>query len=126
MPSSAWIKNAGYVTACSTSPRARRTHCRYRHPSAPPSLYTLSLHDALPIFIATIVIGVASALIVGWLVGGGILGFILAVIVAVILVSVYARFVGPRRTRSEERSSELQSPCNLVCRLLLGSKTRGM
>jgi uncharacterized membrane protein YeaQ/YmgE (transglycosylase-associated protein family) len=53
--------------------------------------------------IATIVIGVASALIVGWLVGGGILGFILAVIVAVILVSVYARFVGPRRTTAVTR-----------------------
>ena len=53
--------------------------------------------------IATIVIGVASALLVGWLVGGGILGFILAVVVAVILVSVYARFVGPRRTTAVTR-----------------------
>src|SRR5256885_9202892 len=26
--------------------------------------------------------------------------------------------------RSEEHTSELQSPCNLVCRLLLGEKTR--
>src|SRR5256885_13319350 len=26
--------------------------------------------------------------------------------------------------RSEEHTSELQSPCNLVCRLLLGKKTR--
>jgi predicted PurR-regulated permease PerM len=46
---------------------------------------------------------VASALLVGWLVGGGILGFILAVIVAVILVSVYARLVGPRRTTAVNR-----------------------
>src|SRR5256885_2737004 len=30
----------------------------------------------------------------------------------------------PRRTpRSEEHTSELQSPCNLVCRLLLEKKT---
>src|SRR2546426_5828793 len=29
--------------------------------------------------------------------------------------------VGPRR-RSEEHTSELQSPCNLVCRLLLEKK----
>src|SRR5256885_10774557 len=29
---------------------------------------------------------------------------------------------GPRR-RSEEHTSELQSPCNLVCRLLLEKKT---
>src|SRR5256885_5644037 len=29
---------------------------------------------------------------------------------------------GPGRTRSEEHTSELQSPCNLVCRLLLEKK----
>lgn len=46
----------------------------------------------------TIVIGVASALLVGWLVGGGILGFILAVVVAVVLVAVWSRTVEPRRT----------------------------
>src|SRR2546426_8469172 len=28
----------------------------------------------------------------------------------------------PRPTRSEEHTSELQSPCNLVCRLLLEKK----
>src|SRR2546426_7203036 len=28
----------------------------------------------------------------------------------------------PRRSRSEEHTSELQSPCNLVCRLLLEKK----
>src|SRR6266446_2434764 len=28
----------------------------------------------------------------------------------------------PRRARSEEHTSELQSPCNLVCRLLLEKK----
>src|SRR5688500_20030014 len=28
----------------------------------------------------------------------------------------------PRRFRSEEHTSELQSPCNLVCRLLLEKK----
>jgi uncharacterized membrane protein YeaQ/YmgE (transglycosylase-associated protein family) len=44
----------------------------------------------------TIVIGVASALLVGWLVGGGILGFILAVVVAAVLVSLTARLFGPR------------------------------
>src|SRR5256885_5115928 len=30
----------------------------------------------------------------------------------------------PRRSRSEEHTSELQSPCNLVCRLLLEKKKR--
>src|SRR5256885_9427621 len=30
----------------------------------------------------------------------------------------------PPRDRSEEHTSELQSPCNLVCRLLLEKKTQ--
>src|SRR5256885_9407938 len=32
--------------------------------------------------------------------------------------------VAPVRDRSEEHTSELQSPCNLVCRLLLEKKKR--
>src|SRR3989454_5472768 len=32
------------------------------------------------------------------------------------------RSAAPERLRSEEHTSELQSPCNLVCRLLLGQK----
>jgi uncharacterized membrane protein YeaQ/YmgE (transglycosylase-associated protein family) len=51
----------------------------------------------------TIAIGVASTLLVFWLVGGGVLGWILAVIVAAILVSVVARFAGPRRTTAVDR-----------------------
>src|SRR5256885_13197543 len=31
----------------------------------------------------------------------------------------------PKKGRSEEHTSELQSPCNLVCRLLLEKKTEG-
>src|SRR2546426_4515119 len=31
-----------------------------------------------------------------------------------------------RETRSEEHTSELQSPCNLVCRLLLEKKKKNM
>src|SRR2546426_5069060 len=31
---------------------------------------------------------------------------------------------GPSLTRSEEHTSELQSPCNLVCRLLLEKKKK--
>ena len=46
----------------------------------------------------TIAIGIGSALLVGWLVGGGVLGFILAVIVAVILVALWSRMSGPRTT----------------------------
>src|SRR2546426_4693546 len=32
--------------------------------------------------------------------------------------------LGRRRPRSEEHTSELQSPCNLVCRLLLEKKKK--
>src|SRR5688500_19768253 len=32
--------------------------------------------------------------------------------------------LAPRRSRSEEHTSELQSPCNLVCRLLLEKKKK--
>src|SRR5256885_11554553 len=32
-------------------------------------------------------------------------------------------FVAAQTSRSEEHTSELQSPCNLVCRLLLEKKT---
>src|SRR5256885_10601985 len=32
----------------------------------------------------------------------------------------------PARDRSEEHTSELQSPCNLVCRLLLEKKKRSL
>src|SRR5256885_9931438 len=32
----------------------------------------------------------------------------------------------PSRTRSEEHTSELQSPCNLVCRLLLEKKKKSV
>ena len=45
----------------------------------------------------TIVIGIASTLLVFWLVGGGILGWILAVVVAVVLVAIWSRMVGSRR-----------------------------
>src|SRR6266446_10627472 len=61
--------------------------------TATTEIYTLSLHDALPIF--------------------GPPGI----------------WHDPRRTpgdsrRSEEHTSELQSPCNLVCRLLLEKKKK--
>src|SRR2546426_6674881 len=35
-----------------------------------------------------------------------------------------ARVPAHRRARSEEHTSELQSPCNLVCRLLLEKKKK--
>src|SRR5256885_10201147 len=41
---------------------------------------------------------------------------------AALLQRVQQRLVGPGIDRSEEHTSELQSPCNLVCRLLLEKK----
>src|SRR5256885_2539224 len=35
-------------------------------------------------------------------------------------------YVQPSQSRSEEHTSELQSPCNLVCRLLLEKKINGL
>src|SRR5256885_8420090 len=66
--------------------------------TATTEIYTLSLHDALPI----------SRLDPGARDGEG-----------------HRERVLPRgRQRSEEHTSELQSPCNLVCRLLLEKKKR--
>jgi len=53
--------------------------------------------------LATLVIGVASMLIVGLIVESTLWSFILGVVVAVVLVSVYARVVGPRRTTAVDR-----------------------
>src|SRR5205807_8463440 len=67
------------------------------HP-APTALYTLSLHDALPISSYTS---------------------------GVHMWNGTAATLNPSptsRRRSEEHTSELQSPCNLVCRLLLEKK----
>jgi uncharacterized membrane protein YeaQ/YmgE (transglycosylase-associated protein family) len=51
----------------------------------------------------TIVIGIASTLLVFWLVGGEILGWILAVVVAIVLVAIWSRTVGPRRSTAVGR-----------------------
>src|SRR5688500_19127830 len=68
--------------------------------------YTLSLHDALPICLLGALAGSPIGVICG-LAG---------------LVLTGGRVFGPGFARSEEHTSELQSPCNLVCRLLLEKK----
>src|SRR5256885_13823406 len=75
--------------------------------TATTEIYTLSLHDALPISLLCHVRGQCS-------------------------FEEYAKtpklldFSARRRivNRSEEHTSELQSPCNLVCRLLLEKKKK--
>src|SRR5256885_7131693 len=70
--------------------------------TATTEIYTLSLHDALPISSATS----ASKRAAGS------------------RRSKTRRKTAPRSCRSEEHTSELQSPCNLVCRLLLEKKKK--
>src|SRR5437762_4817604 len=77
----------------------------------PPQIYTLSLHDALPIY--------------GCRQGAGVVASRRAqgeadrLQLALQRGEVHAR---KRRGRSEEHTSELQSPMYLVCRLLLEKK----
>src|SRR5437879_13644011 len=71
-------------------------------------IYTLSLHDALPISSVLVIERMASRSsssflpIMSWLVATG----------------------SPLSQRSEEHTSELQSPMYLVCRLLLEKKNK--
>src|SRR5256885_14892401 len=77
--------------------------------TATTEIYTLSLHDALPISDAKLM----NATIAGNIATGGDGG------------GVYLGGKGAFTiSRSEEHTSELQSPCNLVCRLLLEKKKK--
>src|SRR5256885_5299085 len=67
--------------------------------TATTEIYTLSLHDALPIFADKTYMELLAR-----------------------LTSKPRLGVPPDLKRSEEHTSELQSPCNLVCRLLLEKK----
>src|SRR4051812_42700383 len=69
--------------------------------AASPEIYTLSLHDALPISGAIVAIGLGSLVVKG--------------------LNLGIDFKGGTQ-RSEEHTSELQSHVNLVCRLLLEKK----
>src|SRR2546426_10297877 len=93
-------------------------HCHlffFFNDTATTEIYTLSLHDALPICAARDIAPVVRrcgdrALLAASLAVGGI---------RQLLRSRDRRRPG---RRSEEHTSELQSPCNLVCRLLLEKK----
>src|SRR5256885_12461479 len=72
--------------------------------TATTEIYTLSLHDALPISRPATVPGSSSErLMAAW-------------------ICATFRLSSSGGNRSEEHTSELQSPCNLVCRLLLEKK----
>src|SRR2546426_3807828 len=74
--------------------------------TATTEIYTLSLHDALPIYRARPGGGARA---------GGVAAARRAAVTG-------GRGDRARQLRSEEHTSELQSPCNLVCRLLLEKK----
>src|SRR5256885_16368090 len=76
--------------------------------TATTEIYTLSLHDALPIYL---VVEVEAAVAVE---AFGLFAE----------EQVHAALLGRVQCRSEEHTSELQSPCNLVCRLLLEKKKK--
>src|SRR5256885_13223987 len=70
--------------------------------TATTEIYTLSLHDALPIWTGNHGRGDR------WTLAG----------------RAHGQRAGACHARSEEHTSELQSPCNLVCRLLLEKKKK--
>src|SRR5207302_11467349 len=100
------------------------------HPTTP-AIYTLSLHDALPIFPLQLSLALtppntsgtaarqfvpALALLgAGQITAGAVSSVTVKVVVQVALLVA--------ASRSEEHTSELQSRENLVCRLLLEKKT---
>src|SRR3989454_5637265 len=86
--------------------------------TATTEIYTLSLHDALPIL--RVADELAHAL-------HDMLGAEVSEETARLVARVRDTRVGRRvvaAPRSEEHTSELQSPCNLVCRLLLEKKKK--
>src|SRR5207244_11597301 len=91
------------------------------HITATPDLYTLSLHDALPIWIER----AADPSI--WLFAPSV---VLRLESRIEIEPnhfeelVIAQLGERLRTRSEEHTSELQSPDHLVCRLLLEKKNK--
>src|SRR2546426_7438782 len=84
--------------------------------TATTEIYTLSLHDALPISVSSLEGRVADASIPN-----------LAITNKEQMPAAERYMVTTNeieRARSEEHTSELQSPCNLVCRLLLEKKKK--
>src|SRR5256885_12203798 len=91
--------------------------------TATTEIYTLSLHDALPIFVTIFPHGFFQRQTRRGRIGG-----IRSPAQGRdeldnrLLVARHRRELIAHVLRSEEHTSELQSPCNLVCRLLLEKK----
>src|SRR2546422_2309238 len=91
------------------------SYCRFFfffNDTATTEIYTLSLHDALPISVAA----------------GRAMGFVFTIVSSLvplaILITCTAALVYIQSRRSEEHTSELQSRLHLVCRLLLEKKKK--
>src|SRR5688572_31816129 len=85
---------------------------------ATPELYTLSLHDALPILTRAFTENCSNTPVMAATTVS------LASERALCGLPCASAPAGPRRDRSEEHTSELQSQSNLVCRLLLEKKKK--
>src|SRR5687768_18001511 len=89
----------------------------FSNDTATTEIYTLSLHDALPIFGGDVVAGVVGLL------EAGEDGVLVPVLEQLFLApKIEAAVIVERDHRSEEHTSELQSRLHLVCRLLLEKK----
>src|SRR2546429_5248387 len=89
--------------------KCRRSHAFFFNDTATTEIYTLSLHDALPIFAAEL--RRAGDLLVRSGTGD-----------EEALATELDALTAALRARSEEHTSELQSRLHLVCRLLLEKK----
>src|SRR5207249_11515890 len=95
---------------------------------SPPPIYTLSLHDALPIYGATLehhplhvvehLILIATALVAWWPVLSP------SILLPRLHYGTQILYLFAFGIRSEEHTSELQSRFDLVCRLLLEKKKK--
>src|SRR3712207_7502410 len=87
--------------------------------TATTEIYTLSLHDALPIYDATALVALRTSLA-----AAGTSVSMLGVGLDFVRTALGGVLVGVLVYRSEEHTSELQSRQYLVCRLLLEKKKK--
>src|SRR5256885_8510728 len=98
-------------------------HCFFFNDTATTEIYTLSLHDALPIWLGKDAERNSTyKLLVGECDAHSALQK--TDLEHLFVIPAHKNLVGINfeLIRSEEHTSELQSPCNLVCRLLLEKK----
>src|SRR5260221_3815849 len=100
--------------------------------TAPPEIYTLPLHDALPISLFTagllgLLAALASVGVIVFALTSKRLATPVKLLLGVIGVGMFLTLMTPSSSftgvaRSEEHTSELQSHSDLVCRLLLAKQ----